>query len=171
MDLATLRDRLLAIAPETTVPGHEPGDDLYAFAFAGRAFGPQFDAAIDEVATGARDPAHRLMPLADLLEQVFAEGDDDIVDGAAMRIVHGRLVSRPERLATAWPYLGARTRGVAGKFQALEAACDRREAAVHAGRPAHQDAGTSVHAARSTGDDRGAGSGMTPTFDREEHRR
>jgi hypothetical protein len=124
MDLATLRGKLLALVPDAEVPERVPGDDLYAFAFAGRALGPPVTAAVE---------AGSLAPLAALLEEVFTDGDDDLVDAVAIRVVHDRLVARPAALEAAWPYLGPRTRKVAGKFQALLRACAEREAAAGPG--------------------------------------
>jgi hypothetical protein len=126
MDLDTLRGKLLAIVPDAEIPARTRGDDLYAFAFASRALGPP---VTDAVAAGSGD---LLAPLGALLEEVFTDGDDDLVDAVAIRVVHDRLVARPGALEAAWPYLGPESRRVAGKFQALLRACAEREAAARA---------------------------------------
>lgn len=148
MDLATLRGKLLAIVPDAEVPEHAPGDDLYAFAFAGRALGSSVTAAL---ASGARLPA-----LAALLEEVFTDGDDDLVDAVAIRVMHDRLVARPGALEAAWPHLGPESRRVAGKFQALIAACAEREAGIGDMRGAQDRAASSVHGVRSPAGERPA---------------
>jgi hypothetical protein len=75
----------------------------------------------------------RLVALAELLERVFTEGDDDLGDALAMRLVHTRLCAKPGVLPNAWPYLGDRTRRIAWKFVRLAEECDRREAAMRTG--------------------------------------
>jgi hypothetical protein len=44
-----------------------------------------------------------------------------------MRLVHAKLLGRPEPTAAALPHLGPRTRWVLARFEELEAACRRRE--------------------------------------------
>jgi hypothetical protein len=133
VNLRELQDRLIAIAPDARIPSDGPVDDLYPFRFAGTAFVPVFMDALMRVTLGAdRDgmARKRLVALADLLECVFIEGDDDLGDALAMRLIHTRLCGRPGMLLNAWPYLGERTRRIAWKFVRLAEECDRREAAV-----------------------------------------
>jgi hypothetical protein len=133
VNIRELRDRLLAIDPEVRVPDGGRVDDLYPFRFASTTFVPPFMDALMRVVLGA-DPdgtaERRLTALAGLLEVVFVDGDEDLGDAVAMRLVYSRLCLRPTVLSGAWPFLGQRTRHIAGKFLRLIEECDRREAAV-----------------------------------------
>lgn len=145
MDVHVLQDRLLAIVPDARVPPHDAVDDLYPFRFASLAFVPPFMAALVRVLLTVDDDGTaraQLVALSDLLEEAFADGDD-MADALAMRLIHSRLLPRPELLSGAWPFLGERTRRIAGKFLRLAEECDRREAAAraHLGPAVHQGAG------------------------------
>lgn len=144
MNVRELQDRLMATVPNVRLPRDAPVDDLYPFRFASVAFVPPFMDALTRVLEGAGNAAgadgyaaaeRRLVALAGLLEEVLTGGDDDMADALAMRLVHTRLCARPEVTAGVWPYLGERSRRVAGKFLALAQDCDRREAALRAGQP------------------------------------
>lgn len=135
MNVRDLQDRLVAIVPDARLPTDDAADDLFPFRFASTAFVPPFMDALMRVVLGTDDDGlagQRLEALAGLLEDVFTDGDDDVVDALAMRLVHTRLCAQPAVLSGAWPYLGERSRRVAGKFLRLAEECDRREAAVRA---------------------------------------
>jgi hypothetical protein len=132
MNIRELRDRLLVIAPEARIPDGQ-ADDLYPFRFASTAFVPPFMEVLMRVVLEAdADPGtrERLDAFTSLLEDVFATGDDDLVDAFAMRVVYTRLCQWPSVLEKSWQYLGERTRQIAWKFVRLAEECDRREAAA-----------------------------------------
>lgn len=145
MDIRELQDRIAQTVERADAPVVGPMDDLYPFRFASAVFVPPFMDAVVRVALGTDDDgsAHsRLTALAGVLEEVFSFGDEDIADALAIRLVHTRLCAQPDLLSAAWPYLGERTRRVAGKFLRLAEECERREAAVRGqARPPQPTAG------------------------------
>ncbi len=126
MQFSEFREQTLAAVPggeETerrALRGRER-DDFYAFGFVSAVLAPAYLAALG----GDGD----LELLAGVLERGLAQGDDEVVNALAMRIVERHLCRDEALLAAALAVGGPATRLVAGKITALIDEADARAAA------------------------------------------
>lgn len=130
MDTAEFIEVTTAILPRAShdAPPAPVGDELYAFSFVSRALVPGYLEALDRSTSGELEAIDRVRLLSELIELAFVEGDDDLVDALAMRVVERHLCRDSVRARIAWKYLGESTRGVVAKFRALVESADRNVA-------------------------------------------
>lgn len=122
MNLNEFRQRLRSLgyqAPQPAPPGRET-DELSAFPIVSQEFAGPFRESLQRLQSSGDDAATaaEVKALAQLMEEVLADGEDATADALATRVVDP-LCRDPAQLALAQPYLGPNTVRVAEKMTRL----------------------------------------------------
>lgn len=121
MNLNEFRQRLRSLgyqAPQPAPAGSE-GDELYAFPIVSQEFAGPFRESLQRLqSSDDAAAASEVKALAQLMEEVLADGEDATADALATRVVDP-LCRDPAQLALARPYLGPNTVRVAEKMTRL----------------------------------------------------
>lgn len=130
MKFTEFRAAALAVVPngaaiEARTLAGQARDEFYAFGFVSAVVAPAYLSAL-------RGDG-RLDELAALVESGLADGDDDVVNALAMRIVERHLCRDHALLAAATAAGGPSTRRIADKLGALIAEADAQVAAARGG--------------------------------------